>query len=234
MLHPFISVAASGRIHPTFTTASTAVHAAVLFLVVAPTQSVRYSERPQAALEQVQFAIASFGNVPLRVARALVTTQLGAEELRRARAHAVLSDFHLAAQLVTTPAVDESSHTGTNELNAIVVHSVPKPTTDLVFPEFTYEMAEVEVQAVPAPVNPKPQYPVAMQRRQLEARFAVYFVVDTSGRVDPGSVELPLVSHEEFTNAVLDALEKWRFEPAEVGGHRVRERVKQPFYFRLQ
>jgi TonB family protein len=202
MLHPFISVAASGRIHPTFTTASTAVHAAVLLLVVAPTQSVRYSERPQAALEQVQFAIASFGNVPLRVARALVTTQLGAEELRRAR--------------------------------AIVVHSVPEPTTDLVFPEFTYEMAEVEVQAVPAPVNPKPQYPVAMQRRQLEARFAVYFVVDTSGRVDPGSVELPLVSHEEFTNAVLDALEKWRFEPAEVGGHRVRERVKQPFYFRLQ
>jgi TonB family protein len=234
MLHPFISAAATGRIHPTFVTASAAVHAAVLFLAVAPTHSVQYIERPQASLERVQFAIASFGNVPLRVARALVATQLGSERLRTSSAQSVLSDFRLVIPIVTTPSADEGDRTGSNELSAIVLHAVPNPPEELVFPDFTFEMADVEREAVPAPVNPKPQYPAAMQRRQLEARFAVFFVVDTSGRVDRTSVELPLVSHEEFANAVLDALEKWRFEPAEVGGHRVRERVKQPFYFRLQ
>jgi TonB family protein len=234
MLHPFISAAATGRIHPTFATASAAVHAAILFLAVAPTHTVQYIERPQASLEHVQFAIAAFGNVPLRVARALVATQLGSERLRTANAHAVLSDFRRAIPIVTAPAADEGDRIGSNELKAVVLHAVPKPPIELVFPDFTYEMADVETEAVPAPVNPKPLYPAAMQRRQLEARFAVYFVVDTSGRVDRTSVELPLVSHEEFANAVLDALEKWRFAPAEVGGHRVRERVKQPFYFRLQ
>ena len=234
MLHPFISAAATGRIHPTFATASAALHAAVLLLVVAPTHAAQYIEQPQASLERVHFTIAAFGNMPLRVARALVATQLGAEQLRTTRREAALSDFRRTVPLVTTPAENEGDRSGTNALSAIVLHAVPKPLDDLVFPDLTYEMAEVDLQAVAAPVNPKPQYPAAMQRRQLEARFAVYFVVDTSGRVDRASVELPLVAHEEFAAAVLDALEKWTFEPAEVGGHRVRERVKQPFYFRLQ
>jgi TonB family protein len=176
----------------------------------------------------------SFGNVPLRVARAIVSTQMGAEHLRRSKPQAVLADYHFALPLVAAPAVDEGDRSGTNELSAIVLHSIPKPPTDLVFPNLIYDMADVEVQAVPAPANPKPQYPAAMQRQKLEARFAVYFVVDTSGHIDRETVELPIVQHEEFATAVLDVLKKWTFQPAMVAGHRVRERVKQPFNFRLK
>jgi len=106
--------------------------------------------------------------------------------------------------------------------------------TDLVFPDIIYEMADVETQAVPEPANPKPQYPPSMQRRQVEARFAVSFVVDTSGHIDTETIELPPVQHQEFATAVLNALAKWTFKPAVIAGHRVRERVKQPFFFRLK
>jgi TonB family protein len=234
MLHPLISATAAGRIHPTVATASAAIHAAVLFLAVAPTHSVRYTERPQASLERVQFAMVALGNVPLRIARALVTTQMGDGKSAKANPRTVLADYHFDVPLVSTPAADAGAQSGTNEITAVVLHTVPKPPDELVFPEFTFEPDDVELQAVPAPLNPKPQYPAVMQRRQVEARFTVYFVVDTTGRVDRETVELPLVSHEEFTTAVLNALEKWHFEPAEVGGRRVRERVKQPFNFRLR
>lgn len=233
MLHPFISTTTSARVHPMLLV-SVALHAAIIFFLLGPTASVRITERPQASLERVEYAMLSFGNVPVRVARAIVSTQLGAEHLRRSRPHAVLADYHFALPVVAAPAVDEGTRSGTNELSAIVLHSVPNPPTELVFPNITYEMADVEKQAVPEPANPKPQYPASMQRRQVEARFAVSFVVDTSGHVDRETIEVPPVQHEEFARAVLSALAKWTFQPAVVAGHRVRERVKQPFFFRLK
>jgi len=233
MLHPFISTATSVRVRPMFVV-SVALHIAIVLFFIGPTHSVRITEVPQASLERVEYAMLSFGNVPRRIARALVSTQRGSEHLRRSQPHAVLADFHLALPVVAAPAVDEGDRSGTNELSAIVLHSIPKPPTELVFPDVVYEMADVEAQAVPAPANPKPQYPASMQRRQVEARFAVSCVVDTSGHVDRETIELPIVQHEEFATAVLKALEKWTFQPAVIAGRRVRERVKQPFNFRLK
>jgi TonB family protein len=104
----------------------------------------------------------------------------------------------------------------------------------LLLPDLAFEPDEVELSAVPAPANPKPSYPANMIRRRVEARFAVYFVVDTSGHVEGSTVELPLISHEEFARAVLEVLSKWRFVPALIAGRPVRERVKQPFQFRIK
>jgi TonB family protein len=234
MLHPFVSVTASGRIHPAVTTFSAAVHGAILLLAIAPTpQHVRYTEKPKAALEQVQYAV-TFGKAPVRAARVSRTMPPRVETSSGSSPHAVLVDFHGDLPVVTAPASNEGEHNGTNDLNAVAVHAVAKPAPDVVYPDVPYEMADVEVQAEPSPTNPKPVYPPAMQRRQLQARFAVYFVVDTSGRIDPTSIELPLVSHEEFLNSVLVAMEKWTFEPAQIRGRRVRERVKQPFTFKLK
>ena len=233
MLHPFISATTSRRFHPMFV-ASVALHAAVLFFLIGPTQSVQYTERPRASLERVDYTMLSFGNAPARVARAIVSTERGAQRLRRSHPQVVLADYRFALPTVAAPTNGEGDRSGTNELSAIVLHSIPKPPTELVFPNVTYEMADVETQAEPEPTNPKPVYPATMQRRQVEARFAVYFVVDTSGHVDRETVELPPVSHEEFATAVLDVLKKWTFQPALVAGHRVRERVRQPFFFRLK
>jgi protein TonB len=73
-----------------------------------------------------------------------------------------------------------------------------------------------------------------MQTRGIEANFNVSFVVDTSGVVDQQTVEMPASIQEEFTNAVVEVLFNWHFAPAELGGRRVRQRVLQPFTFRLE
>jgi TonB family protein len=100
-------------------------------------------------------------------------------------------------------------------------------------PYNAYDEVTVEKRAVPAPVNPKPHYPPRMLHRGIESNFNVYFVVDTSGSVDPETVELPRSVQEDFTNAVAEVLYKWHFVPAELGGRRVRQRVLQPFSFLL-
>jgi TonB family protein len=234
MLHPFVNAAASGRIHPSIAAGSAALHAAILFLVVAPTQPVRYTERPRASLERVQLNALVFASVPAPAARTLVARQVGPVELRSVRTHAVVSDFHDDLPVVATPATDENEHDGGNALNSIALHTVPKPANELVFPSVAFEMQDVDIQAEPLPTNPKPRYPPSMQRRQVQARFGVYFVIDTSGHIDLSSIELPTVSHEDFLHEVLVVLPKWTFEPAVVGGRRVRERVLQPFNFQLK
>jgi protein TonB len=73
-----------------------------------------------------------------------------------------------------------------------------------------------------------------MLSRGIETNFTVYFVVDTSGTVDRETLELPSSVEQEFTSAVVAVLSMWRFVPAEMGGRRVRQRVVQPFIFRVE
>jgi protein TonB len=70
--------------------------------------------------------------------------------------------------------------------------------------------------------------------RSIETNFNVYFVVDTTGTVDRTTVELPPSVLQEFASAVKDVLLDWRFVPAQLGGRRVRQRVQQPFTFRVE
>ena len=84
------------------------------------------------------------------------------------------------------------------------------------------------------PGNPKPRYPGRMASRSIETNFNVYFVVDTTGTVDRETVELPPSVLQEFASAVKDVLFDWRFVPAQLGGRRVRQRVQQPFTFRVE
>jgi protein TonB len=97
-----------------------------------------------------------------------------------------------------------------------------------------YDEIAVEKRVMPASANQSPRYPSRMQNRGIEANFNVSFVVDTSGVVDQQTVELPPSIQQEFTNAVVEVLFNWHFVPAELGGRRVRQRVLQPFTFRLE
>ena len=67
---------------------------------------------------------------------------------------------------------------------------------------------------------------------ELEARAE--FVVDTSGRVEPGSIRVLRTSHPLFAQAVERVLPLARFVPAEAGSRRVRQLVQQPFAFAMQ
>jgi protein TonB len=59
------------------------------------------------------------------------------------------------------------------------------------------------------------------------------FVIDSAGRPEMASFVAIESTHPLFTAAVRDALTRMRFAPAEVGGRKVRVRVRLPFEFRI-
>lgn len=78
-----------------------------------------------------------------------------------------------------------------------------------------------------------PRYPQMLQQAGIEGEVTMRFVVDTLGRVEPGSAELLTSTHALFERAVRDALPRMRFVAAEAGGRKVRQLVEQPFSFAI-
>ena len=97
----------------------------------------------------------------------------------------------------------------------------------------TYFEFQVEKQVAPAPGNPGPRYPDMLRSANVEGEVLVQFVVDTTGRVENGSIKILKSSHDLFTNSVRSALGSMRFYPAEIGGRKVKQLVQQPFNFTL-
>jgi periplasmic protein TonB len=79
-----------------------------------------------------------------------------------------------------------------------------------------------------------PRYPESLSRAGIEGTVVARFVVDTSGRVERGSIEIARADHPLFDQSVREALNRMRFAPAEAGGRRVRQLVEQPFSFALR
>jgi outer membrane biosynthesis protein TonB len=65
----------------------------------------------------------------------------------------------------------------------------------------------------------------------VAGRVVARFVVDTLGRVEPGSVQVVAADHPLFAATVREALGAMRFRPARAGGVRVRQLVELPFAF---
>lgn len=91
----------------------------------------------------------------------------------------------------------------------------------------------MDTSAVQYPENPKPRYPAEMLRQSVEANFIVYFVVDTTGLVDPETIEIPPSVKRPFEQAVRLALSQWHYYPALKRGRPVRQYVGQEFIFRV-
>jgi protein TonB len=98
-------------------------------------------------------------------------------------------------------------------------------------PPLTETMVERAVVAIPGTATPR--YPAMLQSAGVEGSVRAQFVVDTLGRVEPGSFRALESTHDLFTAAVRDALSRARFKPAEVGNHRVRQLVEQSFSFSI-
>jgi protein TonB len=96
----------------------------------------------------------------------------------------------------------------------------------------TYFEFQVEKQVAAQP-GPGPRYPDMLRSANVEGEVLVQFVVDTTGRVENGSIKILKSSHDLFTNAVRTALASMRFYPAEIGGRKVKQLVQQPFNFTL-
>lgn len=78
-----------------------------------------------------------------------------------------------------------------------------------------------------------PRYPNLLASASIEGSVVMQFVVDTLGRVEPGSLDVLRADHPLFEQSVREALRRMRFVPAEAGGRKVRQLVEQPFTFAL-
>lgn len=98
-------------------------------------------------------------------------------------------------------------------------------------PGGTWDAHAVEVPAMPDARNPVPSYPEPLRVAGVAGRVLVEFVVDTTGRVRPGSLAILEVTHELFVPAVRRNVPSLRFAPARVAGRPVAQRVRMPFEF---
>ena len=98
-----------------------------------------------------------------------------------------------------------------------------------VFDEHTVDRA-----VVARPGNRSPDYPAALRTAGVSGDVLVRFVVDTTGRVERGSVEIISTTHPLFAEAVTRWLPRTRYKPAQAGGAPVRQMVEQRVDFALR
>jgi len=79
--------------------------------------------------------------------------------------------------------------------------------------------------------NPAPKYPTLLETSKTTGEVLAQFVVDTAGRVEPGSLRILKSSDALFANSVTNVLPRLHFYAAEVGGRKVRAVVQLPFRF---
>jgi periplasmic protein TonB len=81
--------------------------------------------------------------------------------------------------------------------------------------------------------GPTPEYPESLRSSGIEGEVMVQFVVNASGRYEPGTLRVIQSSNPAFTAAVKAALPEMRCSAARVGGRRVQQLVQLPFEFHL-
>jgi hypothetical protein len=79
-----------------------------------------------------------------------------------------------------------------------------------------------------------PDYPIALLQKNVEGGAFVIYVVDTLGHADTASFQVVRATHDEFAEAVKNAMPKMRFRPAILSGMKVRQLVQQNFTFKIQ
>jgi TonB family protein len=81
--------------------------------------------------------------------------------------------------------------------------------------------------------QPDPRYPAALAQAQVTGHVELAYVVDTVGRVEPGSLRTLMSTHPAFEAAVQESVLASRYRPARLRGRAVRQLVRQTFNFRL-
>ncbi len=95
--------------------------------------------------------------------------------------------------------------------------------------------AEAVVDEVPERISSPPlEYPRMMRQAGIEGNVVLQAVVDTTGRVEPGSVRVVSSTHKSFESSARSLLEKSLFRPGRVRGTPVRVLIQIPVTFNLQ
>jgi TonB family protein len=252
MLHPFIS---SPEIRPRPrrpALVSMALHLMLLSIAVTPVRSAHHPTPPRGVLEKVHYM--TLTGPPGEPGHTRATRHpTRAPRSRRARRlprvpappRVGTLDLTFVLSLVSSQAAlpDVAMPALVDTLGGDAIAQSPfssaRPGTAGAWgrhdgaDSMTYVAANVDRDASPAGVNPKPAYPADLLRRGIETSFSVYFVVDTAGRVDTTSIQFPPSVEPRFLQAVRDVMVRWHFVPAEVRGRRVRQWMEQTFRFKI-
>jgi protein TonB len=97
----------------------------------------------------------------------------------------------------------------------------------------TYFEFQVENPAAQDRNSPRPRYPETLRSAGVEGEVRAQFVVDTTGRAEPGSLKILSATNELFAAEIRRAMPTMKFIPAMVGGRKVKQLVEQPFTFSL-
>ena len=89
----------------------------------------------------------------------------------------------------------------------------------------------VDKPAIALAGNPTPRYPDILRRANVRGEVVIQVVIDTTGRADMASLRVLSSDHQLLTDAVLAALPRARFLPAESAGRKVRMWAVQSFVF---
>jgi TonB family protein len=243
MLHPFVSApAANVRRWSHAHILSVAIHASLLSLAIAATQEPRVIDARRNIVERVRFTDLSYKRVGTARARPGV--------VHRRRGLVPLHTPSFVPLNVSLP-MDMPSVAPLPDINPALVDTLWTDGRAANFSDsgagrggshggggdvdvtLVYVESAVERMAAPSPANRAPEYPREMVNRGIEASFHVRFVIDTVGRIEDGTIEMPATVHTRFARAVLDVLVGWHFSPAELRGRPVRQQVDQPFVFQI-
>jgi protein TonB len=82
--------------------------------------------------------------------------------------------------------------------------------------------------------HPAPAYPDLLRSAGIEGRVVVEAVLDTTGRVERGSVRIVSSSHALFVPEASALVLGSRYRPARFGGMPVRVRIQVPVQFVLR
>jgi periplasmic protein TonB len=99
-------------------------------------------------------------------------------------------------------------------------------------PESVYDGATVD-EAPELLSAPPPVYPELLRQAGVEGVVFVEAVVDTSGRVERGSLVVVSSADPAFDRGALECIGRALFRPARVGGRAVRVLVRLPVQFHL-
>lgn len=79
----------------------------------------------------------------------------------------------------------------------------------------------------------KPRYPESARRQGVEGTAMLKMRITAQGHVEEAQVERS-AGHPDLDQAAVEAVRRWRFEPARRGGEAVAIWVVLPVEFRLQ
>ncbi len=101
--------------------------------------------------------------------------------------------------------------------------------------EMLYNANTRDQRFIPAELLTAPHfvYPAVLEEAGVTGRVVVEFVIDTLGRVEPGSIRVLEDSHAAFGRAARAGVLEARFRPAQFGDHQVRQLSRWPVRFSL-